>query len=221
MRIQIISDLVCPWCYIGKRRLEAALKLWPEAGPHPITWHPFQLNPGLPAVGIERATYRLQKFGSREKAAELDAQVAAAGKELGLEFRFDLQIRTPNTLLAHRLVWLARDTGRQERLVEALFRAYFTDGKDLSQRGVLVSVAVDAGFEAARVEAFLDSEQGLAEIAGEEREARKLGVSAVPCLVLNHRLVVVGAQPAEALLEAFQKAAINPTAAQSACPAVG
>ena len=133
LTIDVISDVICPWCLIGKRRLEKALGNRPAV----VSWHPFQLNPDMPREGIDRKSYRIRKFGSWERSQELDAQVAAAGQGEGITFNFDKMDRTPNTLDAHRIIWLAGERGVQDAVVEAMFLAYFTDGGDLSDRATL------------------------------------------------------------------------------------
>ena len=145
LAIDVISDVICPWCFIGKRRLEKAL----AGRPATVRWHPFQLNPDMPREGIDRRTYRIGKFGSWERAQELDARVAAAGEDVGVAFHFERQSRTPNTLDAHRVIWLAGERGVQDEAVEALFLAYFTDGRDLSDRVTLAEIATGAGLDRA------------------------------------------------------------------------
>lgn len=133
LAVDVISDVVCPWCYVGKRRLEKAIAALDRQVK--VRWLPFQLNPTMPKEGISRREYRTRKFGSWERSLELDAQVAAAGKAEGIHFAFERIERTPNTLDAHRLIWLADQQGVQDAVVEALFRAYFTEGRDIS-RGI-------------------------------------------------------------------------------------
>src|SRR3954463_12404013 len=157
LTIDVISDVICPWCFIGKRRLEKAL----DGRPVTVRWHPFQLNPDMPREGVERKSYRIRKFGSWERAQQLDAQVAAAGRGEGLAFNFDRQARTPNTLDAHRVIWLAGERGVQDAVAEALFLAYFTDGGDLSDRATLAGVAAGAGLDRAEVDELLAGDAGL------------------------------------------------------------
>src|SRR3954449_2225478 len=149
--IDVISDVICPWCFIGMRRLEKAL----GGRPATVRWHPFQLNPDMPHEGIERRAYRIRKFGSWERSQELDAQVAAAGRGEGIAFNFDRMARTPNTLDAHQVIWLAGERGVQDAAAEALFLAYFTDGRDLSDRATLAEVAAEAGLDRAEVDEML------------------------------------------------------------------
>src|SRR4051812_12855702 len=166
LTIDVVSDVICPWCFIGKRRLEKAL------GDRAATvrWHPFQLNPGMPREGIDRKSYRIRKFGSWERSQELDAQVGAAGRGEGIVFNFDKMARTPNTLDTHRVIWLARERGVQDAVVEALFQGYFTDGRDLSDRATLVGVAAGAGLDRAEVEKLLAGDESWDVVrAGEDR----------------------------------------------------
>ena len=144
--------MICPWCYIGKRRLEKAIAA--HGGPVQVRWLPFQLNPTMPKEGISRREYRTKKFGSWERSQELDAKVAAAGKAEGIHFAFDQIERTPNTLDAHRLIWLADKEGVQDAVVEALFRAYFTDGRDISNRQTLLDVVARPDWTGTRPKPF-------------------------------------------------------------------
>src|SRR5579863_1179795 len=138
LRIDIVSDAICPWCYIGKRQLEGALATLADEGLRfSVHWNPFQLNPDMPKEGRDRASYRMMKFGSADRVREMDARVTGAAANVGLEFRLDQIVRTPNTLDAHRLVWRAGSEDRQDAVVEALFAAYFTQGRDIGDRDVL------------------------------------------------------------------------------------
>ena len=147
LTVDVISDVICPWCYVGKRRLEKAVAA--VAGTHEVVvrWHPFQLNPQMPREGMERRAYRTAKFGSWERSLELDARLVAVGAGEGITFAFDKIERTPNTLDAHRLIRLAGEQGVQDAVVEALFRAYFTEGRDISDRRTLLDVVAGAGLE--------------------------------------------------------------------------
>jgi predicted DsbA family dithiol-disulfide isomerase len=202
LTIDVISDVICPWCFIGKRRLEKAL----SGRPATVRWHPFQLNPDMPREGIDRKSYRIGKFGSWERSQELDARVAAAGEDEGIAFRFDKMARTPNTLDAHRIIWLAGERGVQDAVVEALFLAYFTEGEDLSDRATLAEVAADAGLDRAEVYELLASDKGIDVVQAGEEQARRLGVSGVPFFVVNGRVALSGAQPPELFRQAFEQA---------------
>ena len=209
--IAIYSDLICPWCYIGKRRMEQAVGQLP--GGAKVTWHPFQLNPEMPHGGMDRKAYRSNKFGSWERSQAMDAQVTAAGKSVGIEFRYDLQTNTPNTLDSHRIVWLAGTLGVQDAVVEALFRGYFCEGINFSERKNLVRVAVSAGLDRDRVEHLLAGNEGSAEVALEEQCARKLGISGVPFYVINEAVAFSGAQPPETFIEAVRRSGHLPSEA--------
>ena len=202
LTIDVISDVICPWCFIGKRRLEKAL----DGRPATVRWHPFQLNPDMPRGGIERRAYRIRKFGSWERSQELDARVAAAGQGEGISFNFDRQSRTPNTLDAHRVIWLAGERGVQDAVTEALFKAYFTEGRDLSDRATLAEVAAGAGLDRAEVDELLGSDGGLDVVQTGEEQARRLGVSGVPFFIVNGRVALSGAQPPELFRQGFEQA---------------
>ena len=207
-RIDVVSDAVCPWCWIGKRHLEGALARLADGGERfEVHWRPFQLNPDMPPEGVERAAYRAAKFGSLERSRELDAQVATAGAAVGLEFRLDRQRRTPNTVDAHRLIRHAGAVGgpaRQGTVVEALFRAYFHDGRDIGDPAVLAEAAAEAGLDDGA--AFLASGEGAAEVREEDAGFRRLGISGVPSFALAGHLLFSGAVPAERMADAFRRA---------------
>ena len=209
LAIDIISDVVCPWCFIGKRRLESALELYRERNPGSaepkVTWHPFQLNPDMPAEGIDRDEYVKRKFGP-DRAGQVYGRITAVGKQLGIPFDFTKVTRQPNTLAAHSLIALAIDADKQDAVVEALFRAFFLEGKDLTSADTLAEVAVGAGLEASDVKAFLASENARTHIEAEDKQARKIGVEGVPFFVFNKRIAVSGAQEPGALLDAMLEA---------------
>jgi predicted DsbA family dithiol-disulfide isomerase len=203
--IDVVSDVVCPWCYIGKRHLEAAIAQLPADTRPVVRWHPFQLNPDLPRAGIGRRSYLEEKFGGPERAAQIYERVKAAGRAAGLELDFDRIERQPNTLDAHRLIaWAqAEGGGDADALVEALFRAYFVEGRYIGDREVLAEIAGEAGYDAARARELLGDETGVAEIAEMDKHARQMGISGVPFFVFNQRVGVSGAQGSPALLEAL------------------
>lgn len=210
LSIDIVSDVVCPWCYIGKRRLEAALakRAANEALRAQVRWLAFQLNPDIPAGGVDRRSYLERKFGGPQRAQQIYARVKAAGDEVGISFDFERIARQPNTVDAHRLTAWAQDLdpNAADALVERLFRAYFIDGIDIGSVDALASLAGDAGFDAVAARLWLVSDAGRAAIEAEERRARELGVTGVPFFVFNQRLAVSGAQPPEVLLEAIEQA---------------
>ena len=215
LAIDVVSDVVCPWCFIGKRRLEGALARYaaerPEAPAPEVTWRPFQLNPGLPAEGMPRDEYVARKFGARGGAVY--DRVAMIGREVGIPFAFDRIARQPNTLAAHSLIELAQGHGRQDAAVEALFRAYFLDGVDLTARENLVATAVGAGLDRAEVEAWLDLADAREAVTAEDARAREIGVEGVPFFIFNRRLAVSGAQPSDVLLDAMTQAESAPSEA--------
>lgn len=204
LNIEVISDGICPWCFVGKRRLEKALKAVEGRDKIQVTWRPFQLNPNMPKEGMDRRTYRTAKFGSWEKSQALDAQVAAVGAAEGIPFAFDRIQRTPNTFDSHRLIWLAQREGIQDAVVETLFRSYFIEGLDISDRQILLDIASTVGLP--QVDRFLDSDDGVEAVHQEEREVRQRGISGVPFFIINSDRGISGAQPAEALLAAFEQA---------------
>ncbi|QEL16671.1 DsbA family oxidoreductase [Limnoglobus roseus] len=200
--IDIYSDVICPWCFIGKRRLEKGL-----AGQEAtVRWHPFELNPNMPPEGAERRAYRIKKFGSWERSLELDAQVGRAFAGEGLAFNAEQMARTPNTFDAHRIIWLAGEKGVQDAVVEALFKAYFTDGRDLSDRATLAAVAVEGGLDAKEVHDLLATDRGTTEVRAWEQKGQRLGISGVPFFVINGTVALSGAQPPEMFREAFEQA---------------
>jgi predicted DsbA family dithiol-disulfide isomerase len=213
--IDVISDVICPWCYVGKRRLEKAVAL---AGRDVrVCWRPFQLNPQMPKTGMNRREYRTAKFGSWERSLALDAQVTEAGRAEGIPFAFDKIERTPNTLDAHRLIWLADKEGVQDAVVEAVFRAYFTEGQDITHVPTLLNVVSEAGLRQSRAEALLSGDEGVAVIRAAEEQARRAGVRGVPLYVINGTSVLSGAREPSDFLAAFGQAAAPPDSEGTVC----
>ena len=212
MRIDVISDVVCPWCYIGKRRLARTLELLRESvGETPqveVVWRPFQLNPQLPAKGIERSEYLAVKFGSR--AQEIYSRVTGVGRSVGIDFAFDRIVRQPNTVPAHQLIALAQRYGNQDEMVETLFRGYFLEGVDLTQSDNLVELARRAGLEGQVARECLDDDAQRQAVLAEDGQARALGVTGVPFFIFEQRLAVSGAQEPDVLLRALTEAAAEP-----------
>jgi len=203
LSVDVISDVICPWCFIGKRRLEKAIAAFDQTVK--VRWLPFQLNPQMPKEGISRRDYRTKKFGSWERSQALDAEVAAAGEAEGIHFAFDRIERTPNTLDAHRLIWLADQEGVQDAVMEALFLAYFTEGRDISNRQTLMAVVAEARLGRSKAESLLESDGGQAAIQGADELARRIQIEGVPFFVINGRRTLSGAQPPAAFLEAFNQ----------------
>ena len=206
MQIDIYSDIVCPWCYVGKRRLERALSELKDAVKAEVTWRPFQLNPTMPLDGMDRTTYLKAKFGSLEAFGQMKEQLLAAGEEEQIPFAFEKIQRTPNTFAAHRLVWHAAQQGKQDEVVEALFRAYFLDGKDIGSLKVLTHVAAEAELDRKETETFLASEKGVVKVKAEEAVGRRLGIRGVPYFVFNGSISISGAQPPDIIVSAIQQA---------------
>ena len=214
MNIDIISDVVCPWCYIGKRQIEAALALYAEQNPGAdqpsLAWKPFQLNPQLPAEGMSRQDYVVQKFGAA-RAKDIYARVAGVGTEYGIAFAFDKIARQPNTVAAHSLIALAGAAGQtidglQSRVKEAFLQAYFLNGVDLTKPENLVAIATAAGLERAQAEQCLADPQSRRAVEQEDQRARAIGVEGVPFFIFNGKLAVSGAQGPAALLDAMRQA---------------
>jgi predicted DsbA family dithiol-disulfide isomerase len=204
-RIDIVSDAICPWCYIGKRQLERALALLAPEGLHfSVHWNPFQLNPDMPKGGRDRVAYRAVKFGSAERARELDERVASAAAGVGLSFRQDLMLRTPNTLDAHRLIWLAGKEGVQDAAMEAVFAAYFTQGRDIGDSAVLADCAAEAGMDRASVAEFLAGNVAANEMLAADRAAREADVNGVPAFFLDGYSLFSGAMPADTMAGALR-----------------
>ncbi len=205
-RIDIVSDAICPWCYIGKRQLERALTALAEEGlTFSVHWNPFQLNPDMPREGRDRASYRAWKFGGAEQAAALDQRITDAAEAVGLKFRTDLMTRTPNTIDAHRLIWYAGEHAVQDAVMEAVFRVYFTEGRDIGDHAVLIDCAADAGLDRADVADFLSGDLADREMRAADQAARKAGVSGVPSFFLDGYELFSGAMPAEAIAGALRR----------------
>ncbi|HXX86454.1 MAG TPA: DsbA family oxidoreductase [Casimicrobiaceae bacterium] len=210
--VDIVSDVVCPWCYIGKRKLEAALFELETRAPGAsiaVRWHPFQLNPDLPAEGVDRIAYLEAKFGSKARADQIYSRVKSVGAEVGIAFDFDRISRVPNTLDAHVLIAWAQQRGAGEAadtLVERLFRAFFIEGRLLGEREELVRIAAEAGLPEQETRSSLESLPVRAEVEAEDREARGVGIGGVPFFIFNGRTAVAGAHDPETLLKAITAA---------------
>jgi predicted DsbA family dithiol-disulfide isomerase len=205
-RIDIVSDAICPWCYIGKRQLERALAALADEGlTFSVHWNPFQLNPDMPREGRDRASYRARKFGSAEQAAALDQRITDAAAAVGLTFRTDLMTRTPNTIGAHRLIWYAGQNNVQDAAMEAIFKAYFTEGRDIGDHAVLTDCAIEAGLDPADVANFLSGDLADREMRAADEAARKAGVNGVPSFFLDGYGLFSGAMPAESISTALRR----------------
>ncbi len=196
IKLDILSDPICPWCYIGKANLDRALEAHPDH-PFEIEWHPFQLNPDMPSEGMDRRTYLENKFGGKDNAVAVYGRIADAAEAIGLPIDFATIKRTPNTLNAHRLIHWAGLEGRQTPVVSALFRAYFQDGKDIGDPATLLDIAEGAGLDRAMTERLLTSDSDAEDIKARDAHARDRGVTGVPTFVVGNQHVVPGAQPSE------------------------
>jgi len=196
VKLDIISDPICPWCYIGKANLDAALAQFPD---HPFTieWHPFQLNPEMPAGGMDRKTYLETKFGGKAAAAKAYAPVVAHAEKAGLTINFEMMQVTPNTIDAHRLIHWAGIEARQLLVVDLLFKAYFVEGRDIGSHEVLADIADMAEMDAALITRLLASDADIADIRARDAHSRDMGISAVPTFVVANQHAVPGAQPTD------------------------
>ncbi|MDH5285647.1 MAG: DsbA family oxidoreductase [Betaproteobacteria bacterium] len=211
LTVDVVSDVVCPWCYIGKRHLEAALARLPGLRDVAVRWHPFELNPDLPAAGVDRRAYLEAKFGGEARAAQIYERVRDAGRQAGIGFALDAIARQPNTRDAHRLVAWAQASGDAQDLVERLFRAYFVEGRFVGDRDVLVELAAASGYDAQAARAWLDAGTGTAEIAEAEERVRRLGITGVPFFIFAGRVGLSGAHPPESMVAAIRQALDKPS----------
>lgn len=196
-RLDIHSDVVCPWCYLGAANLLKALGA--REGPHPlaISWHPFQLDPTIPSAGLDRAEYMRAKFGDDDRLAAAHARLVAMGKDAGIDFRFDRIERAPNTLDAHRLIRWAGPEALQTRTAMALFRRYFELGEDVSDHAVLCAAAEEAGLDGKAIAHLLDGDADRDAVRAEARAAAEMGIDGVPTFIVAGRYAISGAQPSE------------------------
>ncbi|MGE5515785.1 MAG: DsbA family oxidoreductase [Bacteroidota bacterium] len=199
MKIEYIFDTVCPWCYVGKRRFERALALRPGTRAD-IHWRPFLLNPDIPPEGIDRHAYLERKFGGPARVQRVHGAVAAAGEAEGIQFAFDRITRTPNTMTSHRMIRFASGSGRAGEAVEALYQAYFCDGRDIGNLDELLDIAASIGLPRPELKYYLESDTDVSAVMNDNARAHRLGVNGVPCLVLDGQYAVAGAQEADVLL---------------------
>ncbi|HZY54037.1 MAG TPA: DsbA family oxidoreductase [Reyranella sp.] len=203
--VDIVSDTICPWCYIGKRRFERALDL-SGRNDIAISWRPFQLNPDMPPEGMTRDDYVRAKSGGGDRPRQIYQAIAESGREAGIEFQFSKIKRTPNTVLSHRLVYWSAKQERQDEVVASLFKAYFEDGLDLGDLDILVECAARVGLDREDARKFLQSDDGRQEVVASDVYARRLGINGVPCFIVNRKYAVSGAQPPSAFVEVFNLA---------------
>jgi predicted DsbA family dithiol-disulfide isomerase len=206
-RIDVISDAICPWCYIGKRHLERALDILAEHHCKiTVAWHPFQLNPDMPAEGVDRMKYRIAKFGGLERSRQIDQRLTEAAANVGLEFHLDKITRTPNTVNAHRLIRFAGQKGVQDAIVEELFDGYFCKGADIGDSKILADIGAEGGLDRAEVLAMLESDEGRKEVLAGDQMARNAGIQGVPSFALQGHVLFSGAVPAEEMANSFRRA---------------
>jgi len=208
VQIDIYSDTVCPWCFIGKRRLERALAARDDIDVS-IRWHAFQLNPDMPAAGMERERYLASKFGGPERAASVYATIARAGHAERIPFDFEAIPRMPNTIQSHRLVRYADRFGMQDAVVEALFKAFFFDGEDIGDDVTLLRIGSRVGLERDATAAFLAGDEERDTVVAEDLRARRMGINAVPFFVVNGDYAISGAQEPEAFFPLFDLASVG------------
>jgi predicted DsbA family dithiol-disulfide isomerase len=206
-RIDVISDAICPWCYIGKRQLERALDiLEKDRLRFTVAWHPFQLNPDMPAEGVDREKYRVAKFGSLERSRQMDQRITETAATVGIEFHLEKLTRTPNTLNAHRLIRFAGQKGAQDDVVEALFYEYFCNGGDIGNAQVLASAGNKGGLDYEEVLAMLATDEGKREVLAGDQMARQCGIQGVPSFALQGHVLFSGAVPGEEMADTFRRA---------------
>lgn len=205
LTIAITSDFICPWCLVAETRLNRAIEQLNSSVEIQKIWSPFELNPDMPEAGMDRHTYRSQKFGSWEYSQQLDANTVQATQNDGIGFRYDLMTVTPNTLKAHRLTWFAGQQGKATAMAERILKAYFTEGQNIAEVEVLAQLAAEMGLDAEAVKAFLWSDAGIQEVRELERQAIAQGIHGVPHIRIG-QTVVSGAQSIEVFLNALQNA---------------
>ena len=203
VQIEVYSDTICPWCFIGKRRFEKALVERPDVEVE-LTWMPFQLNPDMPPDGMDRHEYLSRKFGGGERAKDVYAPIEVAGAEEGIEFQFDAMERTPNTLHSHRLIHYAQGQSQgQDAVVEALFESYFSRGENIGDIDVLVACAATAGLDPSAARDYLESESDMPRVREQDVMARQMGIQGVPFFVIARKYAVSGAQSPDVFVQVF------------------
>lgn len=203
IKVDVVSDVVCPWCYIGKRRLERAMEILKDKFEFEITYWPFELNPQMPMEGQNQKEYLTAKFGSESQYDKLTQHVTNIANEEGLHFDYSKQTISPNTRDAHRLIWLAKQEGVQPQVKEALMNAYFVKGENLAKKETLIAIVAEAGLNKEKSETMLQSDEGIAEVAYLEQLNHQRGISGVPFYIVNDKYGISGAQPTSAFINAF------------------
>lgn len=207
--VDVVSDVACPWCYVGKKKFEKALEKW-NGTPIKVTWHPYQLDPSMPESGLTRDTYLVNKFGSIDATKTMTSQLTEAGKQVDINFDFGDKWLAVNTLQLHKLLNVAREEGFNETLKERFFRAYFEDCKKLNQPEVLYTILSEFSWNSDKVDRITNDQELAYTVKMEIAHYQNLGVSSVPFFIINNKYGMSGAQPVEAFLEAFERVSKNP-----------
>lgn len=207
VRVDVISDCVCPWCYVGKRRLDEAIEKVADRMEVQVVWHPFQLDPRIPPEGREWEAYARERFGSLERLREIHRRLIDVGEDVGIPFAFEKVEKAVNTLAAHRLLAIALEAGKQHEMVERIFAANFVEGRDIGELETLASIAGEAGMDREEVLRALQEGRKADEVDRELDAAMQIGVQGVPFFIVGGRLAVHGAQPAEVLVEVLERVA--------------
>ena len=204
IELDIFSDTVCPWCYIGKKRLENALNKYKNLVIKQ-TWRPFQLNPGMPPDGMDRQEYLISKFGSSDAAKTVYENIYEEGVKEGINFNFDLIEVTPNSFNSHRLLALAYNANMQEKVLDDLFESYFLHGKDIGDPNILLEIAIKHNIDAEEFKSYLSDQENIEPLANEEIQAKKMGINSIPTFIVNKQIVINGAQTSENFELIFEK----------------
>ena len=204
MKIDIVSDTICPWCFVGKRRLEAALASRPDLDVE-IVWHPYQLNPATPKEGVDRKDYLREKFGTETYPEQMLGALVEAGETTDIDFKFNAMNRVPNTIDSHRVLRWAQESGHQDAVAEILFRRYFIDNEDIGDIDTLAAAAGEAGMDADIVRKQLSDDTDEEAVRAEAQYASQMGISGVPTFIIDNKYALQGAQPADAFLQVFSK----------------
>ena len=198
MKIQVFFDTICPWCYIGKRKIEQAIALRPHVDVH-LSWRPFILNQEIPPGGMDQTTYLIRKFGSETRVRRVYGAIAQAGESVNINFAFDQINRTPNSVDSHRFIRFAKQNGAHETVVETLFFEYFINGKDIGRKDVLCDIGTQIGLQSNIIEAYLNSDKDINFVHDENIRAHRMGVNGVPAFIFNEKMIISGAQEPQVL----------------------
>ena len=217
IKVDVVSDVVCPWCYIGKRRLEKAIKQLSSEYDFEVEYHPFELNPSIPKTGFNHKEYLTEKFGGEEQYNMITARTSRVASEEGLSFNFDKQATSPNTRKAHALILLAKEENKQSEMTEALFKAYFSDGVDLSKDENLTDIAVQVGLDKSNIQLVLADNNTHSLIGEREVELQQLGIRGVPFYIINNQYGISGAQTSETFVKAFKEIQVKAEVSDESC----